>query len=91
METTNRIAEISSNASTLATKVTYGGGFLAVVGGMTATEVAAYGGLLIGFFGFIVNTYFKWVENKRAQELHGAKMAEWDGQERRNNRCNTEE
>jgi hypothetical protein len=42
---------------------TYGGGIGAFVAGMTANEIAAFGGLLIAFIGLIVNTtvsvYFK--------------------------------
>ena len=42
---------------------TYGGGLTAFVGGLSANEIAAYGGLLIGALGYfsnlLVTIYFK--------------------------------
>jgi hypothetical protein len=37
-----------------------GGATVAVLGGLTATELAAFGGLLVAIFGFVVNTAMNW-------------------------------
>ncbi len=46
--------------------VTQGGAFSAVFGGLTANEVAAYGGLIIGVLGLVMNWYYKAKEDRRA-------------------------
>lgn len=54
---------VSSAADTVASKIAtgaqYGGGGVAFLGGLSANEIAAYGGLLIGFIGLLVNIYYK--------------------------------
>jgi hypothetical protein len=42
-----------------ASAATYGGGSVAFIGGLTANEFAAVGGLLIGLAGFCVNWYYR--------------------------------
>jgi ABC-type proline/glycine betaine transport system permease subunit len=54
----------------VAQKVTYGGGGVAFFGGLTANEIAAFGGLFIAFLGLLVQVYFKVLDNRRKAELH---------------------
>ena len=50
-------------------KLTYGGAAVSVIGGFSANEIAAYGGLLVAFLTFIVNWYYKYKADKRAEDL----------------------
>lgn len=52
--------EVMEKAADWASTTTYGGGLSAVIFGLTAQEIGIYGGLIIGFLGFVVNTYFKY-------------------------------
>lgn len=47
--------------------VTQGGACSAVIGGFTANEIAAVGGLLIGVLGLCMNWYYKAKEDRRAE------------------------
>lgn len=60
----------------VANKVTYGGGATAFIGGITASEFAAFGGLLIAVIGLLVQWYYKRKDDKRNQALHDARMSE---------------
>jgi len=78
-------AFLEYNGANAAAKVTYTGGGFAVLGGLTANEVASYGGLLLAFIGLIVQicftvsrhqrekTEFK-ERKKQQQELHDLKI-----------------
>jgi len=50
-----------------ASSATMWGSVTSVLGGLTANEVAAYGGLLIGVAGLLVNWYYKAKEDRRAE------------------------
>ena len=50
-----------------ASAVTYAGSGTALFGGLSANEVAAYGGLIIGVIGLLVNWYYKAKEDRRAE------------------------
>lgn len=43
----------------IATGITYGSGGVAVAGGFTANEIAAFGGLAVAFVGLMVNWYYR--------------------------------
>ncbi len=51
---------------------------MALFGGITATELAAIGGLVLACLGFIVNLYFQWREDRRKSEEHLLKLASFD-------------
>ena len=53
-----------------------GGGSSALVFGLTANELAAYGGLLIAIVGVVIQWYYKRKADRREAELHTALMAE---------------
>ena len=44
----------------ITSSATYGGGVTAFIGGLSANEIAAYGGLLIGAVGLLSNTVITW-------------------------------
>lgn len=54
--------------ATAANKSTYVGAATAAVGGMSASDIAAFGGLALAAAGFLINTYFRWRDDRRAQE-----------------------
>ena len=56
--------------SAFASKVTYGGGTAAVVGGLTANEIAAFGGLLIAAIGLVVQIFYRRRADRREAALH---------------------
>ena len=70
------VANTINTAATVTGKVAagaqYGGGSIAFLGGMTANEIAAFGGLAVAVIGFIVNTvvnfWFKHQHLKIARE-----------------------
>ena len=59
----------------VANKVTYAGGTSAVIGGLTANEWAAIGGLLIALIGLAIQWYYKRKDDRRNAEEHTARMA----------------
>lgn len=71
-----------STIAAVANKVTVvGGGATFLVGGMTANEVAAFGGLAVAVISLLVQAFYKWRANKRheladkrATDEHAARM-----------------
>ena len=61
--------------ATVAQKFTVAGGSTAVVGGLTANEIAAFGGLAVAVIGLLVQFYFKRKDDRRREEAHRAHMA----------------
>ncbi len=53
---------------------TFVGSFTAIFGGLSANEIAAYGGLFIGAVGMLVNWYYKAKEDRRAEAALRAKI-----------------
>jgi putative exporter of polyketide antibiotics len=79
----NRMKDEATEAAIagVAQKVSFGAGTAAVYGGLTANEIAAFGGLLVAIVGVIVQWVYKRKENrrgiaadKRAVELHEAQL-----------------
>lgn len=58
----------------VAQKAAYGGGTTAVIGGLTANEIAAFGGLLIAVLGLLVQLYYKWKADRREERLSAAQL-----------------
>lgn len=65
---------VEATVASLANKVTYGGGSVALIGGYTANEIAAFGGLIIAAIGLVVQVVFKRRSDKREQLFHDARM-----------------
>ena len=57
-----------------ANKSTYVGAATAVFGGMSSSDIAAFGGLTLAAAGFLINTYFRWRDDQRAQREHAQRM-----------------
>jgi len=57
-----------------ASKVTYAGGTTAAVGGLTANELAAIGGLIVAVVGLAVQWYYKRKADRREAELHAERL-----------------
>ena len=70
--------ETIETITAVAQKTTIGGSLMALFGGITATELAAVGGLALAFLGFIVNLYFQWREDRRKSEEHIIRLASFD-------------
>jgi fructose-specific phosphotransferase system IIC component len=51
-----------------ASAATYGGSTAAFIGGLTANEFAAVGGLIIGVAGFCVNWYYRYKQDRREEK-----------------------
>lgn len=56
-----------------ASATTYVGSGTALLGGLSANEIAAYGGLIIGLIGLLVNWYYKMKEDRRAERALACK------------------
>ena len=70
------VIEIASAVSSTASKTTYIGAYGGVVGWLLSIDWLPWLGFVIAFSGFIVNLYFKRLENKRAEEMHKLKIQE---------------
>lgn len=57
-----------------AQKASLGAGTAAVFGGLTANEIAAFGGLVIALIGLCVQWYYKRKDDRRREELHAAQL-----------------
>lgn len=65
-----------------AQKVAYGGGAMSFLGGLSANEIAAFGGLFLAFLGFVVGWYYRRKKDKRDAELHEMRKARlWEPDE----------
>ena len=60
----------------VAQKITVAGGSTAVLGGLTANEIAAFTGALVAVIGLLVQWYYKRKDDRRQDELHLARLAE---------------
>jgi hypothetical protein len=64
---------IADHADALSAKIanaaTYGGGIAAFLGGVTATWVAAIGGIVIGIAGLVMKWYFSQQHLKLARQI----------------------
>ena len=71
-------AETIETVTAASQKATIGGSIMALFGGITATELAAVGGLVLACAGFLVNLYFQWREDRRKSEEHLLRLAAFD-------------
>lgn len=76
-ETKQAAAEIAATVSTVASKTTYVGAGTGFFAWLLSIDVLPLLGFLLALAGFIVNLVFKYLENKRAQELHDLKKKEY--------------
>lgn len=60
----------------VAQKVGGAGGITAFVGGITANDIAAWGGLLVAVIGLAIQFYYKRRSDRREAELHEERLRE---------------
>lgn len=60
--------------SAAANKSTYIGAATAAMGGLSSSDIAAFGGLALAAAGFATNFYFRWRDDQRAQVEHAQRM-----------------
>lgn len=66
---------IENTVSTVAGKATYAGAGTTVTGWLLSSEFAVAFGLFLGGAGFLVNSYYKWKQDKREQFEHELRVA----------------
>lgn len=74
---TQAVAEVAAAVSSVASKTTYVGAGTGFFAWLLSIDVLPLLGFLLALAGFIVNLLFKYLENKRAQELHDLKKKEY--------------
>ena len=74
---TQAVAEVAAAVSSVASKTTYVGAGTGFFAWLLSIDVLPLLGFLLALAGFIVNLVFKYLENKRAQELHNLKKKEY--------------
>lgn len=70
---TQAVAEVAAAVSSVASKTTYVGAGTGFFAWLLSIDVLPLLGFVLALAGFIVNLVFKYLENKRAQELHDLK------------------
>lgn len=67
-----------STIASVANKATYTGAVSAVYGGLTANEIAAFGGLAVAILGLLIQLLFKVRSDRREAEFHSRRMSRLD-------------
>lgn len=70
------VMEMAATVSSAASKTTYAGAASGFVAYLASIDVLAWLGITIALGGFVVNWYYKRLENKRADEIHQLRMEE---------------
>ena len=70
------VSEVASSVSAAASKITYGAAGTGVIGWLMSVDIITWIGVIIAFGSFVTNWYYRWKDNKRADELHAIKMRE---------------
>ena len=70
------VMEMAATVSSAASKTTYAGAASGFVAWLASVDVLAWMGIALALAGFVVNWYYKRLENKRADEIHQLRMKE---------------
>lgn len=70
------VMEMAATVSSAASKTTYAGAASGFVAWLASVDVLAWMGIALALAGFVVNWYYKRLENKRADEIHQLRMEE---------------
>ncbi len=70
--------EMAATVSSAASKTTYAGAASGFVAWLASVDVLAWMGIALALAGFVVNWYYKRLENKRANEIHKLKVEQWE-------------
>lgn len=65
----------------VANKVTYGGGGVAFLGGLAASDIAAIAGVVIATVGLVIQWYYKRKDDRRREVLLKARLADLEDDE----------
>lgn len=66
---------IEASIAAAAQKAAIGGGGIAVYGGLSANEIAAFVGAFVAVVGLFVQWYYKRKDDRRKAELHHMRMS----------------
>lgn len=69
---------MAATVSSAASKTTYAGAASGFVAWLASVDVLAWMGIALALAGFVVNWYYKRLENKRADEIHELKVKQWE-------------
>jgi len=72
------VMEMAATVSSAASKTTYAGAASGFVAYLASIDVLAWLGITIALGGFVVNWYYKRLENKRAEEIHQLRKKEYE-------------
>lgn len=72
------VVEMAASVSSAASKTTYAGAASGFVAWLASVDVLAWMGIALALAGFVVNWYYKRLENKRADEIHKLKVEQWE-------------
>ncbi len=72
------VMEMAATVSSAASKTTYAGAASGFVAWLASVDVLAWMGITLALAGFVVNWYYKRLENKRADEIHKLKVEQWE-------------
>ena len=67
---------MAATVSSAASKTTYAGAASGFVAWLASVDVLAWMGIALALAGFVVNWYYKRLENKRADEIHQLRLEE---------------
>ena len=70
------VMEMAAPVSSAASKTTYAGAASGFVAWLASVDVLAWMGIALALAGFVVNWYYKRLENKRADEIHQLRLEE---------------
>ena len=70
------VMEMAATVSSAASKTTYAGAAFGFVAWLASVDVLAWMGIALALAGFVVNWYYKRLENKRADEIHQLRLEE---------------
>ncbi|WP_441373562.1 holin [Acinetobacter lwoffii] len=71
------VMEMAATVSSAASKTTYAGAASGFVAWLASVDVLAWMGIALALAGFVVNWYYKRLENKRADEIHQLRIKQW--------------
>lgn len=74
------VVEMAASVSSAASKTTYVGATSGFLAWLVSIDVLAWLGIAIALGGFLVNWYYKRLENKRADEIHELKRKQYEGE-----------
>jgi membrane protein implicated in regulation of membrane protease activity len=75
---TSAEADAAATAASASLKATLAGGSMLTLGGFTESQIAMFGGLVLGVLGLVLQWYFQSRRDRREQKEHEARMSEFE-------------